>query len=56
MEAQQILQFLTTKFPNKLPFEKISEFDLGVLVGQQQVIEDLKVKLKYEDDKEQEIK
>lgn len=56
MENNEIVQFLDKKFPDQLPIKEISSYELGVLVGQQQVIKDLKAKLKYELEQEQEIK
>jgi len=48
--TSNVIHWLEIKFPNHLPIKKVSEYELGILVGQQQVIEDLKVKLKIEED------
>lgn len=34
----ELINKLMGDFPNKLPTDKISEFELGVLIGQQRVI------------------
>ncbi len=54
--TSNIVQWLETKFPNQLPIRKISEYELGVLVGQQIVIEDLKIKLEVEEVEVDEVK
>ena len=49
--TDKLLQALERDFPNELPKKQISEFELGVLIGHQQVID----KLKFEKDKVNEI-
>ena len=51
-----ILKFLDEAFPDRLPLDYVSDFELGVLVGQQQLISLLKQKLEIAEEKEQEIK
>ena len=51
-----ILKFLNDSFPDKLPLDYINDYELGILVGQQQLINILKNKLKISDNKEEEIK
>ena len=48
--------WLEEMYPNKLPYTNIDTFDLGVLVGQQQLIEQLKIKLNIEKPIEEQIK
>jgi hypothetical protein len=46
MESSRfILDFLEELYPNVLPIGRVDDFELGVLVGQRQLIEVLKVKL-----------
>ena len=40
-----IMKYLEEAYPNKLPHAKIDDFELGILVGQQMLIEKLKIKL-----------
>lgn len=56
MENNYILQWLEEKFPDRLPTNNVGQFELGVLIGQRQLIEDLKVKLNLQEQKEEEIK
>jgi hypothetical protein len=44
-----ILEILKEAFPNKLPSKRVNDFELGVLLGHQEVIEYLKVKFHYEE-------
>lgn len=44
--SKYILDFLEELYPDKLPVRQVSEYELGILVGQRQLIEVLKVKLK----------
>lgn len=39
------MKYLEEAYPNKLPHAKIDDFELGILVGQQILIEKLKIKL-----------
>ena len=41
-----MLDFLEELYPDVLPIRRVDDFELGVLVGQRQLIEVLKVKLK----------
>lgn len=52
MEAPQILKWLEDRFPNKLPLGKVDEFELGLLLGQQKVLETLRMKLNVLQEKE----
>ncbi len=45
------MQWLEERYPNQLPMMKVSDFELGILIGQQQLIEQIKVKLQVEGDK-----
>ena len=51
-----ILKFLNDSFPDKLPLDYINDYELGILIGQQQLINILKNKLKISDNKEEEIR
>lgn len=51
-----ILQYLEEAYPDKLPLVQVSEFELGVLVGQQELISKLKHKLRITEEQEEEIK
>jgi len=51
-----ILKFLDEAFPDRLPLDYVNDFELGVLIGQQQLINLLKQKLEIAEEKEQEIK
>lgn len=50
MMTNYIIDWLDEKFPNQLPIKQVTEFELGVLVGNRQVVEDLKIKLKIEEE------
>ncbi len=56
MEATQILKWLDEVAPDRLPLVEVDRFELGMLVGQQVLINKLKTKLKVEDDKEMRYK
>jgi hypothetical protein len=56
MESNLILQFLEEMYPDKLPFDRVDEYTLGVLIGQRQLIEQLKIKLKISKPIEEEIR
>ena len=51
-----ILKFLNDSFPDRLPLDYVNDYELGVLVGQQQLINILKNKLQLVEEKEQEVK
>jgi len=55
-DSAYIMQYLEEAFPNRLPLGKTGDFDLGILVGQQLLIEKLKLKLNIIQEQEQEIK
>jgi len=44
--SRYVLDFLEELYPDVLPIRRVDDFELGVLVGQRQLIEVLKVKLK----------
>jgi hypothetical protein len=56
METNLIIDWLDSMYPDRLPFNKVSEYELGVLVGQRNLIEQLKIKLKISKPIEEEIK
>jgi hypothetical protein len=49
MEAMQIIKFLEEAFPNSLPRVEVDRFELGVLIGEQKVLNILKQKLQILD-------
>ena len=51
-----IMKFLEDSFPNRLPLDYINDYELGILVGQQQLINLLRQKLELAENKEEEIK
>lgn len=51
-----ILDYLETSYPNVLPLDRVDEYELGILIGQQMLIANLKYKLKTEQVKEMEDK
>ncbi len=51
-----ILKLVEDAFPNKLPLSQVSEHEMGELIGQQQVVNFIREKLKVTSEKEQEIK
>ena len=51
-----ILDLVTKAFPNTLPLGKMSEHEMGELIGQQQVVNFIREKLKVTLEKEQEVK
>jgi len=42
-----LIESLERDFPNKLPEKQISDYDLGFLIGQQDIINKLKFEQKY---------
>jgi hypothetical protein len=48
-----IIKWLEEYCPDKAPKEYLSEYELGMLVGQRKLIEHLKVKLKILEEKEE---
>lgn len=49
--SDELIKALTRDFPNELPKQQTTEFELGVLIGQQKVID----KLKFENSKLNEL-
>ncbi len=47
--SNELIECLKSTFPNKLPLKQISEFELGVLIGQQRVIDQLKIEKEYQE-------
>ena len=47
--SDKLIECLESTFPNKLPLKQISEFELGVLIGQQRVIDQLKIEKEYQE-------
>ena len=41
--SDKLIESLEKIFPDKLPLKQVSDFELGVLIGQQKVISKLKV-------------
>lgn len=56
IDNRYIMKFLEDSFPNRLPLDYINDYELGILVGQQQLINLLKQKLELAEEKEEEIK
>ena len=52
--TNNLVDWLDIRFPDKLPTIKISDYELGVLVGQRIVVEEIKIKFKKELDKDDE--
>ena len=55
-EHNLVLQWLEEMYPNKLPLDRVDTYELGVLIGQRSLIEQLKIKLKVEKPIEENIK
>ena len=45
--SDKLIECLERDFPDKLPRQKISEYELGVLVGRMDVIDKLKIEKDY---------
>jgi glutathione S-transferase len=56
MESNYILEWLEEMYPDRLPLKQVNDFELGVLIGQRQLIEQLKIKLKINEPIEETIK
>jgi len=56
MEVHQLIQWLEELYPNKLPTERVDDYVLGTLIGQRELIEQIKIKVQYVGTKEEEIK
>jgi len=52
-DSRFIIDFLEQQFPDRLPLNKVSEFELGELIGQRRLINILKEKLKTKDDEKE---
>lgn len=50
-DFRHLLHFLKTRYPNELPKDRIDDFELGKLIGQQEVISAIKFKLNISDEK-----
>lgn len=46
-----LIEVLDRDFPDKLPREYKDNYELGILIGQQQVIDKLKTEKKYQEEK-----
>jgi hypothetical protein len=44
------IQWLEDVAPDRLPLTKLSDFELGVLVGERQLVERIKIKLEVKED------
>ena len=51
-----IIKWLDELYPDKLPTKNVDQFTLGRLIGQREVIEQIKMKVAFEGDKPEEIK
>lgn len=49
--SNKLLECLIRDFPNELPNHYVNDFQLGVLIGQQQVIDKLKAEKLFNEDK-----
>ncbi len=52
MESNSIVDWLDIMYPDSLPLYQVTDYELGVLVGQRLLIEQLKVKYKKEIDRD----
>lgn len=48
--TDELIKALEKDFPNTLPKTFIDKYELGVLIGQQQVIEKLKIEKKFNEE------
>ena len=55
-DSTYIMDYLSEAFPNRLPMGEVTSYELGVLVGQQELIEKLKLKLEYTEKERMEVK
>jgi len=44
MEIEGLQAWLDERFPNKLPAKRVDEFELGYLLGQRNVVEQIRIK------------
>ena len=56
MEMEQMMRWLEEMYPNKTPTTNLDSFELGLLAGQRILIEQLKIKLKLNNQVQEEIK
>ena len=56
MSNDYIVQWLEEVAPNRTPTTQLSEWEYGVLAGYRLLIEQLKIKLKINEEAEEEIK
>ena len=52
--TSNLVDWLETRYPNQLPIRQTSDYELGVLIGQRIVVEEIKLKYKKELDKHDE--
>lgn len=45
--SDKLIECLSRDFPDKLPREYVDNYELGILVGQQQIIDKLKAEKQY---------
>ena len=50
MENSTILQWMEEVCPDKAPITKLSEWELAIIVGQRELIEKLKIKLRVNEE------
>lgn len=50
--TDKLINCLVTLYPDKLPLNQITDFQLGVLIGQQQVINKLKSEKELQENNE----
>ena len=53
--SNTIIEWLDEVYPDKAPLTQLTEWEYGELAGQRILIENLKIKLKVELDKEKEV-
>lgn len=51
--SDKLLECLMIDFPNQLPTNYVDKYELGILIGQQQVINKLKVEKAYNENEEE---
>lgn len=54
MESRSILNWLEETYPDRTPTTKMTEFEYGELAGERRLIEQLKIKLKVNEEVEHE--
>lgn len=53
--SDKLIQSLESDFPNKLPTNYIDSYELGVLIGQQNIINKLKIEKLYNEESNQSV-